>query len=486
MNGWLITLVLVAAYAGLVLWLRGRGPLRGGFELNGPFLFWRTQFGKRAIQKVATPRRFWEVVADVGIVLTWIVGLLVFLLLILSLVQYVAAPKESAQNAPAPEFLIGIPGVNPLIPVGYGLAALLVALVVHEGSHGVMAFVGRMRVKSLGLLVLVIPVGAFVEPDEEDLLKATTREKNRVFAAGPTSNIVLALVAGGLLSFGFLGGLAPVHDGHGVVIASVEPASGAEAAGLRDGDVLTKVNGVDVLTRADYTTVMNGTHAGQTIPIEYLRGGSLRTTQAVLTDKYDYVAKVAPGSNSDANKGKGFLGVSGIGLDALTGLKNDLQHPFGSLGAFLFYVSYPFFLFTQGLDVMAAPYNGLFTVHGPFAFLPPAIYFGAATLLYWIVWINLMLGTFNALPAGPLDGGQMFRATLSDRLMRRAGVDRSRLAVEREEMGALKVKGKDEETQAKLDLVQRQVSRVTMTIGLFILALILLPLIAPPIIRLIG
>ncbi|MEA3199416.1 MAG: hypothetical protein QOE90_844 [Thermoplasmata archaeon] len=486
MNGWLVFLGLVVAYALLVLFLRTRGPLKGGFELNGPFLFWRTQFGKKAIQKVATPRRFWEIVADVGIVVTWIVGVLVFVLLVASLWQYVSAPRQAAANAPAPEFLLGIPGVNPLIPVGYGLVALLVALVIHEGSHGVMAYVGRMRVKALGLLVLVIPVGAFVEPDEEDLLRATTREKNRVFAAGPTSNLVLALVAGSLLAFAFLGSLTFVNDGHGVVVGSVEPGSGAEAAGLRPGDVLTKVNGVDITTRDDYTTVMNGTHAGQAIQVAFLRDGKALSATPILTDKYDYVQKAQPSANTPDNKGKGFLGVAGIDVGTLAQRADWLRHPFGSLLAFGFYVGYPFFVFGSGIDLMAPPFNALYTIHGPLAALGAPVFFGIATLLYWIVWINLMLGTFNALPAGPLDGGQMFRATLSDRLMRRAGVDKARLSVEREEMGVLKVKGKDEETQAKLDLVQRQVRRTTTGIGLFILALILLPIVVPPLIRLVG
>src|SRR5207248_11397432 len=103
-----------------------------------------------------------------------------------------------------PEYLLGIPGVNPIIPIGYGIVAIVLALIIHEGSHGVISYASKMRVKSLGLLFFVVPVGAFVEPDEEDLERSTTRAKNRVFAAGPTSNIVLAVVAGTLLSTIFL------------------------------------------------------------------------------------------------------------------------------------------------------------------------------------------------------------------------------------------------------------------------------------------
>ncbi|HUR70317.1 MAG TPA: site-2 protease family protein [Candidatus Thermoplasmatota archaeon] len=485
MNGWVVFALLLAAYLGVYIVLRNRkGPLPGGFEFTGPLLLWRTQWGKRAIEKVSRPRRFWNVVADAGIVLTWIVGIAIFALLILSLVQYVTQPREVAANAPPVEFLIGLPGVNPLIPVGYGILALIVALVIHEGSHGVMAYVAKMRVKSLGLVFFIVPVGAFVEPHDEDLMKATTREKNRVFAAGPTSNIVLALVAGLLLSTLFVGQMQIAHGGEGVVVGSVEPGSGAALAGLEQGDVLTAIDGQPVKTRSEYTGILANKSAGDRITIAFSRHAEARTTEAVLGDRYDYMQRVAPEQNVPENRGKGFLGVSGIGLDGLDGVRVALHHPFGSLSNFLFYISYPFFIFTQGIDVLSAPYSDLFTITGPLAALPLPIFLGLASFLYWVVWLNLMLGTFNALPAGPLDGGQMFKATLSERLMKRYRVDRAQLEVERLEMGGLQLKGKDAETQMKLDRVNMNVGRATRSIGFFILGLILLPVFAPPLIRL--
>lgn len=494
MNGWVVFALLLAGYLGLWLALRARGPMRGGFEFTGPLLLWRTQWGKRAIERVARPRAFWNVVADAGIVLTWVVGIAIFALLILSLVQYFLIPEQVAENAPPVEFLVGLPGINPLIPVGYGIAALILALVIHEGSHGVMAYVAKMRVKSLGLVLFIVPIGAFVEPHEEDLMKATTREKNRVFAAGPTSNIVLALVAGILLSTLFVGPMTIANDGAGVVVGNVEPASAAEFAGLKAGDLLTHLDGQPIANRTDYTERMGQTSAGQEVKLRFLRDGESRETTAILGDRYQYLRRVAPefegrpaaegGYTRESAQGKGFLGVSGVGLDGLDGIRDSLARPFGSVASFFFYLSYPFFIFMQGIDVLSAPYNELFVVGGPLAALPPAVFFGAATLLYWIVWLNIMLGTFNALPAGPLDGGQMFRATLSDRLMRRYGVDRTRLHVEREEMGGLKLRGTDDETQTKLDRVDQKVSLATRSLGFFILGLILLPVFGPPLVRL--
>lgn len=494
MNGWLLFGLLLSAWLAALVLLRGR-PLGGGFEFAGPILMWRTQFGKKSIEKVSKPGRFWNVVADIGIVLTWILGILIFVLLVLTLVQYVMRPEESAATAPGLRQLIGLPGINPLIPVGYGIAALILALVIHEGSHGVMAYVAKMRVKSLGLVFLILPIGAFVEPHEEDMMKATTRQKNRVFAAGPTSNIVLALVAGVLLSTLFVGQMEPADADGGLVIGNVEEGSAASLAGLRSGDLLTAIGDAEVTNRSGLTAALEPHRAGDRVTLSYVRDGQPAVTEAVLGDLYAYYEKEIPDQKgqpgfNDTTKGKAFLGVGGIALtggetplDSLGNTLDALAHPFASLENFFFYLSYPFFIFLVGIDALAQPFASQFILTGPIGFLPLPIFLGAASLLYWTVWINLMLGTFNALPAGPLDGGQMFRATLSDRLMKRYRVDRDRVEVEKLEMGGLQLKGKDEETQKKLDRVNLQVSRATRSLGFFILGLILLPVFAPPLIR---
>src|SRR5205823_6362975 len=112
-------------------------------------------------------------------------------------------------------------------------------------------------------------------------------QKNRVFAAGPTSNIVLALVADSILSLAFLSSVSVANDGHGVVVASVTDGSAAAQAGLRAGDVLTRVAGQAVSDRDQYTGVMNRTFAGEQVTLEWLRDGTPMRAEAVLTDRYD-------------------------------------------------------------------------------------------------------------------------------------------------------------------------------------------------------
>ena len=96
-----------------------------------------------------------------------------------------------AIKAPAPQTALGIPGINPIIPLGYGLLALIVGIVLHELLHGVVARSQNIGVKSLGILWLVVPVGAFVEQDDEQMMKAPRRHRDRVAAAGVLANFAL-------------------------------------------------------------------------------------------------------------------------------------------------------------------------------------------------------------------------------------------------------------------------------------------------------
>lgn len=96
-----------------------------------------------------------------------------------------------------------VPGMNVFIPLGYGLVAIIILLVVHEFSHGILARTNEIRLKSTGLLTLgPVPVGAFVEPDEEKFQRSESIKKMRVLAVGSISNIFTAVLC--LIIFIFL------------------------------------------------------------------------------------------------------------------------------------------------------------------------------------------------------------------------------------------------------------------------------------------
>ena len=95
-----------------------------------------------------------------------------------------------------PAALLPIPGINPLLgPIFYGWFALIITIVIHEGAHGIAARSLGFRVKSSGLLFfLFIPIGAFVDVDEEQIEKAKPKRALRVMAAGVGANIVIGVV----------------------------------------------------------------------------------------------------------------------------------------------------------------------------------------------------------------------------------------------------------------------------------------------------
>ena len=72
-----------------------------------------------------------------------------------------------------PGSILLLPGINPVLPIVYGWVAIVFAIAVHEGAHGVIARNVGLNVKSSGLLFfLFIPIGAFVDVDEEQIKKA--------------------------------------------------------------------------------------------------------------------------------------------------------------------------------------------------------------------------------------------------------------------------------------------------------------------------
>ncbi len=104
-----------------------------------------------------------------------------------------AVPNTGALNNQIPGVAPLIPGIT--IPIAAGILSLAVILVAHEFSHGVLSKLFKIKIKSIGLVVFgIIPMGAYVEPDEKKVLKLKPIEQNRIFSAGIASNILLSLI----------------------------------------------------------------------------------------------------------------------------------------------------------------------------------------------------------------------------------------------------------------------------------------------------
>jgi membrane-associated protease RseP (regulator of RpoE activity) len=114
--------------------------------------------------------------------------------IVLAAVTYLSGhPDYSGLNGSVPGVAPIVPGIT--IPLFAGVLSLAVLLIVHEFSHGILARIAKVKVTASGLLLIgVIPVGAFVEPDEKVVSKLTPKMQNRISAAGVASNMLLTFV----------------------------------------------------------------------------------------------------------------------------------------------------------------------------------------------------------------------------------------------------------------------------------------------------
>ncbi|WP_136688168.1 site-2 protease family protein [Halorhabdus amylolytica] len=270
-----LTLVLagVLAYMVATTVLRRRGYLPSFVRVSGPITTIRTARGRALLERLARHRRFWRAWANVGLGFALLVMVGMFLTIVLSGIASLQQP--GANPIQEPKNALVIPGLNDFLPLAaapeivFGLA---VAMIVHEGGHGLLCRVEDIEIDSMGLaLFTVLPIGAFVEPDEQSQRAADRGSKTRMFAAGVTNNFALTILAL-LLLFGPVAGSIAAVDG--VAVGGSLPGSPADEVEIQQGDVITGVNGTKVTNQSTLTDALEGA-AGRTVDVS-LRGGETR------------------------------------------------------------------------------------------------------------------------------------------------------------------------------------------------------------------
>ena len=326
--------------------------------------------------------RFWKVTMNVGIPITVFFMILIVYLVLISLKTLLSAPQVSLILPGVP-----VPGSPIFIPFAYGIIALMTVMVIHEFGHGIIARAEGIKIDSIGVLLLAILPGAFVEPNEEDIEKSKRITKLRIYAAGSFFNLILAalsfiglvlitvLILGSLTlsipaitipgtSIGtepvtFLNATNPVYpvfSTEGIQIESVVPGSPGSKV-LQTGMVLQSINGVSTNNITKFTQLASNLHIGENL--------TLKTNQGT----YHIIAGTNP-----TNSTRGYIGISSTA--------NEIVNP-----------NY------------ARTYGQL-----------PWLAYDLSFLFYWIFLLNFAVGTFNLLPMKPLDGGLMLEELLRYKL----------------------------------------------------------------------
>jgi membrane-associated protease RseP (regulator of RpoE activity) len=362
-----------------------------------------TPFGLEFFDKVAK-WRIARLYARFNTYLMPAITALAIFLIVSALVGVLAntqAREGMREIGPAANLLI--PGVNPFLPITYGLAALVITIIIHEAGHGIVARVHNIRVDSTGIvLFLGIPVGAFVNIERDELNRATLKQKSAVLTAGPLNNMILAGAC--LIAMYFvvstLSPLPPDPNApqFGVMVISVNGGSLAEGVGIEAESVIQYIAGQQITSLEDLSENLRR-NLGSTVEITWVnKAGDTIVRQVTLPPAVE--------------PGRGTLGVSVTVLsrdpqDVLDTYKNQFsQNPLA--------IIIPPTLqqgFVPFSDLMAPKYTS--SVFGD-SFAP------VANMLFWLWFINFNVGIFNALPLGPLDGGQLYGALIENKARSKA------------------------------------------------------------------
>jgi membrane-associated protease RseP (regulator of RpoE activity) len=332
-----------------------------------------------------------------------ITALAIFLIVGSLMVMFANAQAREGVRGVGPAANLLIPGLNPFLPITYGLAALVITIIIHEAGHGIVARVHNIRVDSTGIvLFLGIPVGAFVNIERDELNRATLKQKSAVLTAGPLNNMILAGAC--LISMYFvvstLSPLPPDPNApqFGVMVISVNGGSLAEGMGIEAESVIQYIAGQQITSLEDLSENLRR-NLGSTVEITWVnKAGDTIVRQVTLPPAVE--------------PGRGTLGVSVTVLsrgpqEVLDTYKNQFsQNPLAILLPPTFQQG-----FVPFSDLMAPKYTS--SVFGD-SFAP------VANMLFWLWFINFNVGIFNALPIGPLDGGQLYGALIENKARSKA------------------------------------------------------------------
>jgi membrane-associated protease RseP (regulator of RpoE activity) len=313
-----------------------------------------------------------------GIALYLIVGSLI------SLINNPAVGQVVKEIGPGA--LLLLPGINPMLPIVYGWVAIVLAIALHEGAHGIVARNNGFKVKSSGLLFfLIIPIGAFVDVDEEQLKTAKPKPSLKVMAAGVGGNMLVG-AACLLCLIVLVGGLTPMVNG--VYVNDVTAGMPAQSAGLLPKDVLVSIDNMSISNSTILRTILDSKTAGDTLQVTVVRGDSWQ---------YQFTTTV----NLTVSDNRTVMGVTIY--DLLTEERLGNYQTF-SIERLAMYMVPP---------TLAAGYIPFSDTLAPFYTSPLGSGWAIiANFLFWIWFVNFNLAIFNVLPIYPMDGGRIFNITL--------------------------------------------------------------------------
>lgn len=296
MNNWLLLLIGLLIYSIIGTALHYRNRLPPGLSIHGPITTYRSQRGIDWIDRTASRYpETWHRYGTLGAIAAGIVLVLSALLVLSSALFTIFYPQpESSINEPVNMLIV--PVVNDFLPLSttpHIVAGLVIGLVIHEGGHAIMCRIGDISIDSVGTISLAaIPLGAFVEPDEESVTTASRPAKLRMYAAGVMNNFVLSFVLLLILLIPVLGAFSVAP---GAAIGGVVDNSPAADATLENGDRITSINGTPIMNNTQYQSYLSSSNQ-KTLSVSTADGKTLTLHREVTVRSAAKDAAFTPGT----------------------------------------------------------------------------------------------------------------------------------------------------------------------------------------------
>ena len=329
MNWWLVVALLIAIYAAVALVVYTKKLFSDYITFYGPIMAIKSQ--KTAFfnwfTRMSTMLRIY---GSIGVIVVVVVSVLITLLLFFAL-QYTLVLQPEPTGIYEPRNILLLPGINQYVPSTFAVwFAFVLTIAIHEFGHGILCRVEQIKVRGIGILIAVIPIGFFVEPDEEELNKSKGMPKMRMFGAGIMNNLLVGAIC--FITLVLVMGMAVPTTAP--VIQGVYQNYSAELAGVPQGSLILAVNGINVSTRDEVSSLLNATRPGDTITL------SVEKDQVVR----DYSLNLTAWPSELGDHSSGFMGIVYYdGSQVIDAVRNTFS-PIG----FLRLISVPFDMTATG------------------------------------------------------------------------------------------------------------------------------------------
>ncbi|MDH5807162.1 MAG: site-2 protease family protein [Candidatus Methanomethylicaceae archaeon] len=289
MKEWIQFLLIILAFWSFMIIAKPFLPK--SIEVRPFYLMWRTTRFNKFIEKSGDKlKSFWKIIWNIGIAIC--LGGSIYITYILSKNLY-SLLFNIEEASPVSLLIPGITITPTFNTLFFFSLSIVIILISHEFSHGVAARAEGIKIKSTGLILLAIIPGAFVEPDEESLNNSRKISQARVYAAGSTANIIIALIALILLLNGDLL-ISPFYEtsSSGILITGIVPGSPADGI-LNNWDVIIGINEYKILEVRDLEKILKSINPGSLVELHILRGGKIESLNMILgkspTTNYSYI-----------------------------------------------------------------------------------------------------------------------------------------------------------------------------------------------------